>query len=381
MALMDEVEQFCQELRPIEDLCYLERKFNDQVLPLAKKHNLLALPVEKRYGGQQLDSLTLSKVMMRLAREGAGIRTFFSVHSELGQRPIQKFGSEHLKKRYLLPSVKGDCILAFALTEPEAGSDPLAMQASFKETQNGYVLNGVKYLISNSGIAHAIIVFAKGPSGKVSAFVIDTDKPGFLNEDLHAKMGMYTTNTGMFELQDYLVPKENVLGKLDDGWSIAKYALMGGRLSVAAGAVGVMEDSLEEAVRFAKERIQHKKPIAKHQLIQEHIAAIKLHIESSRLMVERGAGLVDQYERAKTEEAFRAADNAVAEAKLFAAAAAWDACDRAVQILGGRGWSFLYRPGRHLVDTRVCRIYEGAEEVLKLKVAESVLGREFSAFS
>ena len=98
-------------------------------------------------------------------------------------------------------------------------------------------------------------------------------------------------------------------------------------------------------------------------------------------MGERGAGLVDQYERAKTEEAFRAADNAVAEAKLFAAAAAWDACDRAVQILGGRGWSFLYRPGRHLVDTRVCRIYEGAEEVLKLKVAESVLGREFSAFS
>jgi len=379
--LSDDVEKFCQEIRPIEDMCYLDHRFNDKVVPLAQKYNLLGLPVERKFGGRGVDNYTFMKAMERISQEGSGMRTFFSVHSSLGQKLLQRFGSEDLKKRYLPDSVTGKCILAFALTEPEAGSDPLSLQMSYVKKGKGYILNGVKYLISNAGIAHAIIVFAKGKNKKISAFVIDTDKEGIEREDLLAKMGMFSANTGMFELTDFFVPEENLLGKLDDGWTVAKYGLMCGRLSVAAGCVGVIIDCLNESITFAKERVQHKKLIGKHQLIQDHLARIKIHLESSRLMVERAGTLLDEYDNKPTKDNYLIADNALAEAKFFAAKSAWDAADRAVQIFGGRGWSFLYRPGRHLVDTRVCRIYEGTEEVLKLKIAKSLLGKEFSAFS
>ena len=189
------------------------------------------------------------------------------------------------------------------------------------------------------------------------------------------------TNTGMFELSNYKVPKENLLGEKTQGWEIAKYSLLNGRLSVSAGCVGTIADCLNESVGFAKGRFQHGKEIAKHQLIQEHLSIMKVNLESSRLMTLRAAELVDQFELEGSEESFQRADAAVSEAKFLASNLAWDAADRSVQIFGGRGWSFLYRPGRHLVDARVCRIYEGTDEIMKLKIASSLLGRGFEAYS
>ena len=377
--LFRDVENFCKELRPIEDLCYLEHKHNDKLIPLAKKFNLLGMPVKNR--GRNAGNIAYTKSLARIAMEGTGIRTFFSGHSSLGQKTVQKFCSNSQKIKYLNPSVKGKIIFAFALTEPEAGSNPLSLKMTYKEKEGEYVLNGVKYLISNAGIADAIITFARGPNKKISAFLVETNRKGIIREDMTAKMGMPTTNTGMFELKNYKIPKENLLGKKDHGWEIAKYALMNGRLSVAAGCVGVIEDCLIEAARFAKERIQHGKLIAKHQLIQEHLAIIKTHLESSRLIVESAAKLMDAFEYSAENEARKAADSAIAEAKLHATNAAWESADRAVQLLGGRGWSFLYRLGRPLVDTRVCRIYEGTDEILKLKIASALLGKEFEAYS
>jgi len=377
--LFRDVENFCKELRPVEDLCYLEHKHNDKLIPLARKFNILGMPVKNH--GRNTGNIAYTKSLARIAMEGTGIRTFFSGHSSLGQKTVQRFANENQKKKYLLPSVKGKIIFAFALTEPEAGSNPLSLKMTYKEKNGEYVLNGVKYLISNAGIADAIITFARGPNKKISAFLVETNRKGIMREDMAAKMGMPTTNTAMFELKNYKIPKENLLGKKDHGWEIAKYALMNGRLSVAAGCVGVIEDCLIEAARFSKERIQHGKLIAKHQLIQEHIAIIKTYLESSRLIVERAAKLMDSFESSKEEKARQAADSAIAEAKLFCANAAWESADRAVQILGGRGWSFLYRPGRHLVDTRVCRIYEGTDEILKLKIASAFLGKNFEAYS
>lgn len=379
--LFSDIKKFASELRPVEDICYLEHKYNDKLIPLARKYNLLGMPVKKKYGGREVNNVIYSKAIEEIAREGTGIRTFFSVHSSLGQKLIQRFANESQKKRYLVPSTKGKVVFAFGLTEPEAGSDPLSLRMKFREKGGSYVLNGVKYLISNSGIAHAIITFAKGPDKKISAFIVDTNKSGIKREDLIPKMGMPTTNTGMFKLKNFEVPKGNLIGKMGDGWNIARHGLLDGRLSVSSGCVGIMEDCLEEAVRFAKERVQHGKLIAKHQLIQEHLAYIKTHIESSRLMVARAAKLKDAYEASPSPKLFLAVDTAIAEAKLHATNAAWDASDRAVQILGGRGWSFLYRPGRHLVDTRVCRIYEGSDEIMKLKIAFSLLGKGFEAFS
>ena len=157
--------------------------------------------------------------------------------------------------------------------------------------------------------------------------------------------------------------------------------LVSGRLSVAAGCLGVIEDCLTEAVNYARERQQHGKPIGKHQLVQEHIAAIEMHRLATESIVLRAAEAKDASNANPADGTLKTrAELLSAQAKLFAANAAWDAADRAVQVFGGRGWSTLYRPGRHLQDVRVCRIYEGTDEILKLKVAAAVLGKEFEAY-
>lgn len=380
--ILEDVNDFCEKLRPIEDVCYLEHKFNDQTIPLAKEFNILGLPVPEEFNGRGANNFGYIKALERIGMEGSGIRTIFSVHTSLAQKTLMKFGTNEQKERYLKPSVSGEIIFAFALTEPDAGSNPLELRTNFKKDSNSYILNGTKYLISNANIADAIIVFAKSTSNVMSAFMIDTDKEGIEREELVSKMGTPTTNTGMFELMDYRVPKENVLGKEGDGWQIAKEALIDGRLGVAAGCVGSIRDCLIEAVKYSKERMQYGKPIAKHQLVQEHIAAIKVQLSASRMMVMRATMMKDKWDKNPDDkELMRKADLAVAEAKLFCTNAAYDAADRAVQIFGGRGWSFLYRPGRHLVDNRVCRIYEGSDEIMKLKIAAGILGKEYRSYS
>jgi alkylation response protein AidB-like acyl-CoA dehydrogenase len=379
--LLADVEAFCEEIRPIEELCYAEHRFNDRVLPLARKHGLLGMPIPTSYGGRGADAVTYSRALVRVGREGTGVRTFLSGHTSIGEYPILTWGSEDLKRRYLPAACRGEKILAFGLTEMDAGSNPLEMQSTYERRGDRVVLNGVKYLISNGGIADAVVTFAypKG-GGRISAFVVDRG-PGFVSEDLTAKVGMPTANTAMFEMRDCAVPAGNLLGEEGDGFRIAMGTLVSGRLSVAAGCLGVIEDCLTEAVNYAKERHQHGKAIARHQLVQEHLAAIEMDRAATDAMVYRAAEAKDVSEREPGNAALRArADMLSAQAKLFAANAAWDAADRAVQVYGGRGWSTLYRPGRHLMDVRVCRIYEGTDEILKLKLAAALLGKEYEAF-
>jgi alkylation response protein AidB-like acyl-CoA dehydrogenase len=381
--LLDDVEAFCQEIRDTEELCYLEHKFNDQVLPLARKYNLLGMILPPAYGGRGADTVSYVRALIRIGREGTGVRTFFSGHMSIGEFPILKWGNEEQKRRYLPAAANGEKILAFGLTEIEAGSNPLEMQMTYERRGDHFALQGVKYLISNAGIAHAIVTFAypKGRNGRISAFIVDTGGPGFAREDLVAKMGMPTANTGMFELDNYLVPVANLLGQEGEGFRIAMGTLVSGRLSVAAGCLGVIEDCLTEAVNYAKQRHQHGKPIAKHQLVQEHLAAIEMHRVATESLVMRAAEAKDASDAEPANADLKArVEMLSAQAKLFAANAAWDAADRAVQVFGGRGWSTLYRPGRHLQDVRVCRIYEGTDEILKLKIAAAVLGKEYEAY-
>jgi alkylation response protein AidB-like acyl-CoA dehydrogenase len=381
--LLDDVEAFCQEIRPFEELCYVEHRFNDQLVPLARKHNILAMPFPGEYGGRGADTVTYVKALARINREGTGVRTFFSGHTSIGAYPIWLAGNEEQRRRWLPAAATGEKIFAFGLTEPEAGSNPLEMQMTYERAGDYFVLNGVKYLISNGGIAHVIVTFAKGPSGRISAFIVETGQTGFTKEDLTAKMGMPTANTAMFELSKYRVPAANLLGEEGAGFRIAMNTLISGRLSVAAGCLGVIEDCLIEAVNYAKERHQHGKAIAKHQLVQEHIAAIEMHRVATEAVLLKAAAAKDAFHAAPDNAELRSrADLLAAQAKLFAAGAGWDAADRAVQIYGGRGWSTLYRPGRHLQDVRVCRIYEGTDEILKLKIASAVLGgREYEAYN
>ncbi len=381
--LLKDVDEFCKELRPIEDVCYLERRYNDQLIPLAKKYNILGMHLPKEFNGRGADEYTYVKALVRIGMEGSGIRSFFSAHSSLAQKVLLKYGNDYHYENYLKPSTRGDVILAFALTEPDAGSNPLEMRSTAKVDGEYYILNGTKYLITNSTIADAIVVFAKTSGDRISAFVIDTNNEYMEREELVAKMGTPTTDTGMFEMRNYKVSREHLLGKEGDGWIIAKEALMNGRLSVAAGCVGSIKDCLLESIRYSKQRIQYGKPIAKHQLVQEHLAAIKVALSAAKMMLMRATILKSKWEtqNPKNEELKRMADIAIAEAKLFCSNAAYEASDRAVQIFGGRGWSYLYRVGRHFVDNRVCRIYEGSDEIIKLKIASGILGKKFRAYN
>jgi len=388
--LAADTEAFCQELRPHEELCYVEHRFNDQLVPLAKKHDLLGINVNPEYGGRGADNLAYFKALARIGREGTGVRTFFSGHLSIGAYPIQTWGSDQLKKKYLPAAARGEAILAFGLTEPDAGSNPRELTTTFEKQADRFLLNGVKYLISNGGIADAVIAFAYpaglsegDPRRRISAFVVDCKSEGFSAESFspNAKMGMPTANTAMFSMENVGVPLENLLGNEGDGFRIAMGTLVSGRLSVAAGCLGVIEDCLAEVLEYAKSRKQHGKEIGRHQLIQDHIAHIELDRVASESLVFRAAEAKDRSEANRADaELARQVDMLAAQAKFFCANAAWDAVDRAVQVFGGRGWSTLYRPGRHLIDTRVCRIYEGTDEILKLKIAAALLGKGWDAF-
>src|SRR6516225_2993180 len=163
--LLADVEAFCQEIRPIEELCYVEHRFNEAVRPLGKKYGLLGMPIPTEYGGRGADTVTYARALARIGREGTGVRTFFSGHTSIGQYPILTWGNDEQKRRYLPPSVRGEKILAFGLTEPEAGSNPLEMQSTYERRADKFLLNGVKYLISNAGIASSVVCFAYPKTG------------------------------------------------------------------------------------------------------------------------------------------------------------------------------------------------------------------------
>jgi alkylation response protein AidB-like acyl-CoA dehydrogenase len=381
--ILRDVDLFCEEIRPSEELCYLEHRFNDATIQLGREHRLMGLLVPREYGGRGADLKTYIKALVRIGREGSGVRTLFSGHCSIGQLPVIAFGNESQKQKYLPPAARGESIMAFGLTEPEAGSNPLEMQTTYRREGNDYVLNGVKYLISNGGIADVVVTFAypEGEQGRVSAFIVPTDGKGFEREDLTAKLGLPTSNTAMFEMRDYHVPVENMLGAEGDGFRVAMTTLVSGRLSVAAGCLGVIEDCLVESINYAKERRQHGKEIGRHQLVQEHLAMIEIHRQASESILFSAVDVKMASEAAPGDkELKRKADLLSAEAKFFISNAAWDAADRAVQVYGGRGYSTLYRPARHLADVRVCRIYEGTDEILKLKIAAQLLGKEWEAF-
>ena len=384
--ILADVDAFCQELRPTEELCYVEHRHNDQLVPLACKHNILGLIVPQEFGGRGADAVTYAQALARIGREGTGVRTFFSGHTSIGQYPILRFGNRQQHERYLPPSVRGELILAFGLTEPDAGSNPLEITSTYRRQGGRFLLNGVKYLISNGGIADAVVVFAypeekTGRDRRMSAFLVDTAGDTFETEDMPAKPGMFTISTAMFQMDEHPVPVENLLGEEGNGFRIAMGTLISGRLSVAAGCLGVIEDCLAECVEYCRQRHQHGKPIGKHQLVQEHLTEIEMARATSQLMVEWAARAKAASDTApQDQDLWSTADLHVAQAKYHVSGAAWQAADRAVQIYGGRGFSELYRVGRHLQDVRVCRIYEGTDEIMKLKIAVSLLGKEYAAF-
>jgi alkylation response protein AidB-like acyl-CoA dehydrogenase len=408
-SFLKQVDNTCKIIRPYEEECYLQEKFNDKVIPEFAKIGMLGCPISREYGGLGYDNLSYVLAIERIGQEGSSMRTFFSAHTSLAQITLQSWATEEQKKEYLPKTTNGDSIMAFALTEPAAGSDPSSMTTKFEDKDGEhYVLTGEKHWIGNGTFADIIIVFAKGANtnnssnnGKVSAFIVDRNScPGLRVQEMKNKLGLLTVKNAEIYFENCIVPKKNLLGSKDKGLSVAYSGLIDGRLSVAAGALGVMQDCLEESITYSKRREQHGSVLAKKQLIQEHIAIMTANIESSKWLTYRAAiarqKLHDYVEHFKAIEddwlsklnntnkqyssLRQEADRLAAIAKFHATNAASDTSNRAVQIYGASGYRKTTRVARHFLDSRAITIYEGTNEILKLKIASMILGKKYRAY-
>jgi alkylation response protein AidB-like acyl-CoA dehydrogenase len=384
LAILEDADAAAAELLVSEFEKYVERKYNPEVPVLLAKHNLMGVPISEKYGGRGARQLVQALFLERMGQTGLGVITFADVHQCLGSLAIQDWGNEEQKQRYLPGAARGDMVFAYGLTEPEAGSDPSALATTYSRDGSGFRLTGSKYLISNGSVATNMIVFAypeeggKGPT----AFVLDTKQPGFrVDMRLEEKIGLFTSDTSLLSLDEAVVPKEDVLGKEGKGFSVAYSALLNGRIGIGSGCVGVMEDCLNQVKERTTSRVQHGKLIGKHQLIQKHVAFIESSLEACRWLVYRAAMKKDDYERDAASLALRGeADRLSAVAKYMSSRCAFESADRAVQCFGGFGYSIMSPVAKHFLDTRVARIYEGTDEIMELKIASSVLGKDFEAY-
>ncbi len=397
---LDKVDRVCKLIRDYETKAYLEERINDRVIPEFGEIGMLGCPISKKYGGLGYDILTYVFALERIGREGNSLRTFFSAHISIGQMILQNWANEEQKRQYLPETTNGKSIMAFGLTEPDAGSDPSSIVTKFEEKGDNYVLNGKKHWVGNGTFAKVITTYAKGPDGKISAFIVDTNSKGYHAEEMKNKIGLLTVKNAEITFDNCIIPKKNLLGKKGNGLSVAYSALIDGRLSVAAGSIGVMKDCLEESIKHSQKREQHGSTLAKKQLIQEHLATMIVNIESSRWLVYRAAvarqKLHDYVESLKEKDENwlfllnrenkeysnlrNRADRLAAIAKLHATNAAFDSANRAVQVFGSFAYQKTSRVARHFLDSRAIIIYEGANEVLKLKIASLELGDKYQAY-
>jgi len=385
LKVLERVDEACKELFVSEFENYIARKYNGETPNVLKKYGLMGLPISPEYGGAGADPVTWALALERFGQLGLSVVTFVDVHCLLASLAIQQWGSDYLKRDYLVPAAKGEKILAYGLTEPEAGSEPTSLNTNYEEVDGGYVLNGTKYLISNGSIADALIIFAypKGRKEGMSAFVVDSKAEGFsVAMHLDEKIGLFTSDTAMLELNNCKVPKENLVGQVGKGLYVAYSALLNGRIGIGSGCVGIIEDCLDSVVERAKTRTQHGKLIGKHQLVQRHIANIAMNFEMARWPTYCAAAEKKRLDAGPSDLAVRnKVDLQSAIAKRVASRLAYESADLAVQVFGGFGYSLLSPVARHLCDSRVARIYEGTDEIMELKIASLVLGKGFEAYS
>ncbi len=335
------------------------------------KLGMLGGPIPEEYGGSGMDYVAYHLLIEEVARACSSVRTTVSVQTSLAETNLLLFGSEELKQKYLVRLAKGEMLGAWALTEPNAGSDVGGMQTIAREEDDGWVLNGSKMFISNGDIAGAVIVFARLPNTKrhdgICAFVVEKGTPGFSigKVEIGTKLGLRTSHTAELIFEDCKVRKENLIGKPGDGWHMAMEVLNSGRLSVAAGAVGIARACLEASIKYAKERYAFGKPIGRFQMIKDKIAQMSTEVDAARLLVLRAAQKRDLGEDNTLE---------VSQAKLFSAQVVMRAADEAVQIHGGYGYSSEFPVERYFRDAKVCSIYEGTNEIQKLIIAGAVIG-------
>ncbi len=369
-VVRDMAREFGQkEIAPVA--AKLDRREEEFPLDLFKKMakaGFMAYPLAKEYGGLAKSKIEYVTLIEEISWFDAASALIMAVDN-LASYPIETFGSEEHKKKYLPKMASGEIIGAFGLTEPNAGSDAANQQTTARVEGDSFVINGEKIFIMHGDVADMVVLFAKiveeGEKDKVSAILLEKGTPGFSSEKLKWKMGMRTATTGRLKLENVKVPRSNLLGEAGKGFKMALKTLDGARIGVAAQALGLAQRAFDESVKYAKTREQFGAPIAKLQAIQWMIADMSARLEAARLLTYKAALMEDKEERVTL---------AAAQAKLFASETANFCVNKAMQIHGGYGYIGEFSEIEKLYrDQRVTEIYEGTSEVQRLVIAASYL--------
>jgi butyryl-CoA dehydrogenase len=352
------------ELRPIAAEIDKTCEYPKETVKKMGKLGLMGMTVSKDYGGGGLDSVSYAIGVEEISRVCASHGVVMSVNNSLACFPIETFGTEEQKKKYLTPLASGKNLGAFGLTKPSAGTDAASQQTVAKKTDEGYIINGSKIFITNGAVADTIVIFAmtdksKGTRG-ISAFIVDSKTPGFSIGTVEDKMGIRGSVQAELVFEDMLLPPENLLGDEGRGFKIAMLTLDGGRIGIASQALGIAQAALDESLKYAKEREQFKKPIGKFQAIQWMIADMATEIQAARFLVYKAAFTKDTSKRYSAEAAM---------AKLYASDTAVKATRNAIQIHGGYGFIKDYPLERLYRDAKITEIYEGTSEVQRMVIA------------
>jgi len=363
------VREFCQKyVEPVAEMTDSEAKFPADTVKKLAEQDWLGIPYPQEYGGAGSDYLSYIIVVEELSRACATTGFTLECHTSLACYPLFKFGTEEQKQKYLAPLCKGEMLGSFALTEPGAGTDAGAASTTAVLQGDQWVINGSKIFISNAPVAGVIIVFAmtdksKGTKG-ISAFIVPAGAPGLVIGKHLNKMGIRGSLTAEVFLKDCRIPKENLLGGEGQGFKIAMMTLDGGRIGIAAQALGIAQAALDESIRYSKERVQFGKPIATLQAIQWMVANMATEVEAARFLTYHAAWCYDQGLPYSKEAAM---------AKLFASETASRQTDRAVQVHGGIGYIRGTKVERLYRDAKITEIYEGTSEVMRMVIAGNLL--------
>ncbi len=349
----------------------LERKgeFPMEIIREAAALGLLGVPYPEEVGGTGLDSLAYAITVEELSRASGSVGIIVSAHTSLGCNPIYLAGTDAQKEKYLRPMASGEVIGAYGLTEPGAGSDSRGTKTRAHRDGDEWVINGSKRFITNAGVAGTYIVTAvtdrEQDSGKISAFIVEADTPGFSIGRMEEKMGLHASNTGELIFEDCRIPAENLLGEEGEGDKLFLKTLDGGRIGIASMALGLAQAAYEAASAYAKERKQFGRPIGEFQGVAFKIADMATTIDAARLMTYRAAWLKDRGKPYTTEAAM---------AKLYASEVARDVTNDAVQVHGGYGYVTEYKVERYLRDAKLTEIGEGTSEIQRMVIARNLLG-------
>ena len=361
--------EFAQnEVKPLAAELDEEERFPKETIPKLAKLGMLGIPFPKKYGGAGGDNLAYAMAVEEVAKTCGTTSVIICAHTSLCCYPIYAYGTEEQKMKYLPDLLSGRKLGAFGLTEPGAGTDASGQQTTAVLEGDHYVLNGVKCFITNATEAETFVVFAmtdksKGNHG-ISAFIVEKDFPGFSIGKHEKKMGIRGSATSDLIFEDCIVPKENLLGQEGKGFKIAMGTLDGGRVGVAAQALGIGEGAINEAIAYTKERVQFGKRISQFQNTRFQLADMKARADAAQLLVYRAACAKDDGD---PKCGFYSS-----MAKLFAAEMASDVTRRAVQLFGGYGYTREYPVERMMRDAKITEIYEGTSEVQRMVIANNL---------